>query len=204
VRLTVTTGERSYVYYRCVRYNAAGHPRTRTTEQELDRQVLELFDRIKIQDPAVRDWFVAVLRAKTHDDGKVSLKTRHDLERQVTHAMNHQHRLVDLRLNEEIDEETFADKRLEIADRIAELKLRLDALDRGREEMTDIALKVFELSQTLRDRWVTAEPDVRRKILEIVCLNYTLVDGKLVYEIRKPFDVLAEGLISKDSRGHRI
>jgi hypothetical protein len=48
------TGERSYVYYRCARYTSAGHPRTRTTEPELDRQVLELFDRIKIQDPKVR------------------------------------------------------------------------------------------------------------------------------------------------------
>jgi len=173
-------GERSYVYYRCARYSTPGHPKTRTTEAELDRQVLELFDRIKIQDPKVRDWFVAVLRSKTRDDGKASLEQRKELQRQVTRAMNRQQRLVDMRLEEEIDEETFAGKRLDIADHISDLKLNLEALDRGRDEMTDLALKVFELLQTLRDKWVTSEPDVRRRILELVCLNCKLVDGKLV------------------------
>ncbi|MBX3415940.1 MAG: hypothetical protein KF708_24880 [Pirellulales bacterium] len=157
-----STGERQYIYYRCTRYTSPGHPRTRTTEQELDRQILELFDHIKIQDPAVRDWFVDVLKAKTHDDGQASLERRQELQRQLTRAMNQQQRLVDLRLDDESDEQTFADKRLDLADRISELKLNLEALDRGREEMTDLALKVFELSQTLRDKWLTAEPDVRR------------------------------------------
>jgi len=198
------TGDRSYVYYRCARYSSPGHPKTRTTEAELDRQILELFDRIKIQDPKVRDWFVAVLRSKTRADGKASLEQRKELQRQVTRAMNRQQRLVDMRLEEEIDEETFADKRLDIADHISDLKLNLEALDRGRDEMTDLALKVFELSQTLRDKWFTSEPDVRRRILELVCLNCKLVDGKLVCEMRKPFDVLAEGLNSSHSRGDRI
>ena len=198
------TGERSYVYYRCARYTSPGHPRTRTTEPELDRQVLELFDRIKLQDPAVRQWFLDVLKAKTHDDGQASLERRKELQKQLTQAMRREQRLVDLRLDEEIDEHTFAEKRVDVADRISELKVNLEALDRGREEMTDLALKVFELSQTLRDKWLTAEADVRRRILELVCLNCQLVDGKLVYEIRKPFDVLAEGLNFAKSRGDRI
>jgi hypothetical protein len=117
--------------------------------------------------------------------------------------MDQQQRLIDMRLEEEIDEQAFADKRLDIADCISQLKLNLEALDCGREEMNELALK-SDLSQTLRDKWVTAEPDVRRRILEIVCLNCELVDGKLVYEIRKPFDVLAEGLNSAKSRGDRI
>jgi hypothetical protein len=36
-----------------------------------------------------------------------------------------------------------------------------------------------------------------------VGLNYCLDDATLVPEIRKPFDVLAEGLISRNSRGDR-
>ena len=79
----------------------------------------------------------------------------------------------------------------------------LEALDCGREEMNEPSLKVFELSHTLRDKWVTGEPDVRSRFLELVCLNWQLVDGELVYEIRKPFDVLAEGLNSAKSRGAR-
>jgi hypothetical protein len=63
------------------------------------------------------------------------------------------------------------------------------------------ASKEFELSQTLRQPWLTADYDASRRTLEIVCLNFTLDGATLVPEIRKPFDVLAEGLLTKNSRG---
>ena len=75
--------------------------------------------------------------------------------------------------------------------------------DRGRHEIIDIAVKAFELSQALRSKWLTADYDAKRRILEIVCLNCTLDGATLVPEIRKPFDVLAEGLLSEKSRGNR-
>jgi hypothetical protein len=45
-----------------------------------------------------------------------------------------------------------------------------------------------------------ADYDAKRRILEIVCLNCKLDGASLVPEIRKPFDVFAEGLVSEKSR----
>lgn len=70
--------------------------------------------------------------------------------------------------------------------------------------MGDLASKSFELSQTLCSKWLSADCQEKRRILEIVCLKWTLDDVILVPTIRKPFDVLAEGLISSNSRGDRI
>jgi site-specific DNA recombinase len=67
-----------------------------------------------------------------------------------------------------------------------------------------LAAKVFELSQTLRNQWLTADYPEKRRLLEIVFLNCTLDGVTLVPTIRKPFDVLAEGLVSEKSRGERI
>jgi hypothetical protein len=44
----------------------------------------------------------------------------------------------------------------------------------------------------------------KRRILEIVFLNCRLEDVNLVPTMRKPFDVLAEGLLLKNSRGDWI
>ena len=41
-------------------------------------------------------------------------------------------------------------------------------------------------------------------MLEIVCLNLRLDGATLVPAIRKPFDVLAEGLLVSSSRGDKI
>ncbi len=44
----------------------------------------------------------------------------------------------------------------------------------------------------------------KRQILDILCLNLSLDGVTLVPTMRKPFDLLAEGLISKETRGDWI
>jgi hypothetical protein len=173
------------------------------TEADLDRQLLALFDQMRIEDENVREWFVKVLRARTKDDQERSRQQRMELEGQLSKVIAQQDRLLNLRLLEEIEQETFARKATELRDREAKLKLQIDATDRGRHENADIAVKAFELSQNLRAKWVTADFAAKRRILEIVCLNLRLDDVTLCPTMRKPFDIVAEGLISGESRGDR-
>ncbi|MDA1213849.1 MAG: recombinase family protein, partial [Planctomycetota bacterium] len=115
-----------------------------------------------------------------------------------------QDKLLDMRLREDIDQDTYAAKQTQLRDRLASIKLQRDALDRSHDEVADLASRVFELSQTLTQKWLSADVFEKRRILEIVFLNCTLDDVTLCPTIRKPFDILAEGLISKNSRGDRI
>ncbi|MFN9182031.1 MAG: hypothetical protein ACK6DN_03005 [Planctomycetota bacterium] len=100
---------------------------------------------------------------------------------------------------EEIDAAKFAFKSRELRDREAELKLEIDTADRGGHEIIDLAIKAFELSQSLREQWFTADYAAKRRILEILCLNCSLVDVSPSVSMRKPFDLLAKGLILKES-----
>ncbi len=119
-------------------------------------------------------------------------------------SVESQSQLLDLRLDEEIDSETFAAKATELRDKAASLLLHLQKAGRGRYEIIDIAVKAFELSQDLRSKWVTSDYAAKRRILEITCLNFSLDGVSLVPTMRKPFDMLAEGLDLKNSRGDRI
>jgi DNA invertase Pin-like site-specific DNA recombinase len=198
------TGERHYVYYRCGYYNVGGHARTRVTEADLDRQVLAVFDRIRIQDADVREWFREVLRSQTRDSQQESLAQREELLRQQSLVIGQQDRLVNMRMDNLIDDATFARKSTELRDKLAGVKLQLDVIDRSHDETAELAVKVFELSQTLREQWLNADYAAKRRILEIVFLNCRLDDVTLVPTIRKPFDVLTEGLLTKTNRGDRI
>lgn len=198
------SGPRSYVYYRCARYTKPGHPRVRVQEADLDRQILAVFDRMRIEDESVRDWFRTVLASQTRDSQAESLAQRAELQRQATLLVEQQDRLLNLRLADDIDHDVFGRKGTELRDRLASIKLQLDALDRSHDETAELASKVFELSQTLRQQWLTADYAAKRRILEIVCLNCRLDGVTLVPEMRKPFDVVAEGLLSEKSRGDWI
>ena len=198
------TGERYYTYYRCTYYTKPGHPRTRVREADLDKQVLAVFDKMRVEDEGVRDWFRMVLASQTRDAQADSQAQRVELTRQQSLIVAQQDRLLNLRIADEIDQDTFARKQTETRDRLASIKLQLDVLDRSHDETADLAAKVFELSQTLRSQWLIADYAAKRRILEIVFLNCSLDDITLVPVMRKPFDVLAEGLISKNSRADRI
>ena len=69
--------------------------------------------------------------------------------------------------------------------------------------MTGLEVKAFEFSQTLREQWLMADYATKRRILEIVLSNCSLDGVTICPTIRKPFDVLAEGLVSKQKGGNR-
>jgi hypothetical protein len=98
----------------------------------------------------------------------------------------------------------YVQKLTGMRDRMAQLKLQVDASDRGIDEKTDLAVKAFELSQKLEEKWVTADAPEKRKILEILCLNLVLDGVSLVFAMRKPFEMLVEGLDFENNRGDRI
>ena len=166
--------------------------------------MLAIFDKMRIENEDIREWVLAVLRSQTKDAQADSLAQRAELNRQLTLTVNQQNRLVDMRISQEIDADLFAAKQTDLRDRIASLKLQLDVVDRSHDEMCDLAVKVFELSQSLRQKWLTADYATKRRILEIVFLNCRLDDATLVPTMRKPFDVLVEGLLVSSSRDDRI
>ena len=97
---------KEYVYYRCSKYTAPGHPRIRLTEQALDVQVLALFDRIRLPDD-LRHWFQQSLLAWSKQQRSETEDTAKDLQRQITQAKQFRDRLLNLRIMEEITTDTY-------------------------------------------------------------------------------------------------
>ena len=88
-------------------------------------------------------------------------------------------------------------------------KLESDIEEAIAEVIMKMGLKRLPLLPSPSDprdssKWVTADYAAKRRILEIVCLNCSLDDVDLCATMRKPFDLLAKGLVSKDSRGDWI
>jgi site-specific DNA recombinase len=200
----VKGGLREYTYYRCTQYHRGDHPRTRLTENELDGQMLAIFDMLRVEDNEFRQTFREELRRTTNWDLGKSSQDDSNLKKRHSEVVRQQGQLLNLRLLEEIEADTYAAKAQELRDEEAELRLQIESCSRSRNEIIDTAVKAFELSQNLRAKWFAADWAAKRRILEILCLNWNLDGVSLVPEWRKPFDLLAEGLLRKDSRGDWI
>ena len=70
--------------------------------------------------------------------------------------------------------------------------------------MSNLAVKVFELSQALSQKWLTSDYATKRRIMEIVFLNCRLDAATFCPTMRKPFDENVEGLLVQSSRGDMI
>ena len=124
---------KEYIYYRCSKYNRDGHPRIRLTEAKLDEQIMALFARIRQPEP-VREWFQKMLRLWINDQQQESRSTADDVQRELSGLRDQQDRLLNLRLMDEIEADTFARKNTELRDRIAMLTLQLEPSHRRRDE----------------------------------------------------------------------
>ena len=197
-------GPRTYRYYRCAAYNKAQHPRVRIKEADFDGQILGLVGRMRIDDEKLRTWIVSVLRAKSKKAEQTADAERQTLQRELEAVRKQKQRLLDLRLLDEIEADTFAAKQSELRSQETRLLTKLEGCGRQQSERGELAVKVFELSQALGSKWLAADIAEKRLLLEIIGLNWTLDDVNLVPQMRKPFDLLAEGLLVQSSRGDRI
>jgi len=68
-------------------------------------------------------------------------------------------------LSEDFDQESFAHKHTELRDRLASIKLQLDPAHRSHDELAELAVRVFELLQTIRQQWTTADYAESRRLL---------------------------------------
>ncbi len=198
------SGERRYVYYRCSGYSDKGHPRVRVRESAFDDVMLDVFEQIHIEDDSVRAWFLEVLRQKAKAVEASAATECKELHKALAKARQQADKLLNIRLGDEVDAETFSAKNAELQRRMEKLKLQIDCADKGKSEHADTAVKVFELSQRLKEKWVSADGATKRHLLEIVGLNYVLDDESLTPTLRKPFDVLAAGVVSENGRGDWI
>jgi site-specific DNA recombinase len=187
-------GVRNYIYYRCAKYNKPGHPRIRLSEKEIEKQVLDAFKGLRIADEKVREWFRHVLKARMQEAQKGKAEQTTNLQRQITSLHAQQDRLLNLRLLDQIDEQTFAAKSMEFRDRLTQLEIQIHDAGQGSDRRDQEAIEAFELSQVLVGKWLTADFQKKRQLLETVCLNFTLRDVTLEITMRKPFDFLIEGL----------
>ena len=107
-------------------------------------------------------------------------------------------RLLARLLLEKLSEDAYRRKESDLLMREDELTRNLRNEAQTQTEGADTAIKVIELSQALKERWVAADQDTKRQILDLLCTNFVLEGETLVPRLRMPFSLLAEGLLVGD------
>jgi len=82
-----------------------------------------------------------------------------------------------------------------------EIENRVRALQRSAVSWLEKGIGIIELARNAYPWYLQQNSTQKRKMLQILCSNYSLDGCNLHYSYKKPFDILIEGSTSSDWSG---
>lgn len=155
---------------------------------------------MRIESDGMRDLVRSAMTKAFADIGERKRRQIALLAKRKTEIKTMQDRLLTAFLNGAIDEPTFAAKSEDLKREAEQVERNLEQADRMDPSRGQAALAVFDWCQNAAQTWLGSNKEVRREILDLVCLNRQVSSASLCLEMRRPFRELAERPFSKQSR----
>jgi len=187
-------GLKTYIYYRCARYQRPGHPRIRLREAEIDSQIEVLMADFRIQTPEVEGWTIKVaLERLRHEKASSEVRTE-EVKRQLSLIEAQRDELLNLRLAKNISEERFAAKQHELSERETLLRRQVELAEAQRTEIEGLAMQAPEVFRLARQNWGTMDRAVKHRILKILFGGLVLEGTLLATPSGTPLELFRVGV----------
>jgi site-specific DNA recombinase len=186
-------GLKPYIYYRCSRYRTAGHPRVRLTEQELDRQLQEMFESVGDLSDESRNLVQMVARSILEtrcEDEKVQVS---ESKRLLSLLETQRQKLLSRNLSGSISDALFDQQQSEFDERERRLRTQMarqERIGQGIESICGQAVQVFDV---LSNDWLAMERRARQLALSALFGGFRLEGRTLVPENRTPLELFRAG-----------
>jgi DNA invertase Pin-like site-specific DNA recombinase len=196
-----TTGEvREYTYYHCTlrKPQVKCSQRQVIREDELEKQIAEEIQQFTIL-PEFKDWALEVLREENTHEVDDRTTVYESQQKALNQAQGKLDRLVDMRLNELLTDEQYAEKKAELEAEIKQFKTQMRSTENRAENWLETTEKVFNFATHAHTAFVNGNLETKKQILLALGSNQTLKDGKLAIEaspwlvpIKKDYSALKE------------
>ena len=173
-----------YTFYRCTKRKRPCSQKC-LRKEELEAQILDILGRIEIP-PEFYSWAIEQLKseAKKETTSRKSILTAQ--RRDYDECVKRIDRLLEMRMNEEITPEEFAEKKAELAEEKARLFSFINESDNDVDSWLEKAESVFDFAANAKKRFENGSLDDKKQILAALGSNFILKDQILSISIQKP------------------
>ncbi len=180
-----------YTYYHCTKHIDPNCEQKSIRSEELEKQILEILRKIEIP-VEFHQWAIKRLKKENEIESKdrnIILKTQQNTYKTCVEKVD---KLIDMRANNEIDEEEFKRKKTKINKEKFHLEELLQDTGKRVDNWLDNAEKVFNFAEKARERFENGSPEDKKRILSSLGSNLLLKDGKLALDVKKPLISIKE------------
>ena len=197
--ITAEIHKGKYIYYHCTGFKGkCGNSYIR--EEELADKLGELVKNIYIDDGRLNDVKQALFDSHK-DEKEYHNKQLQILNTQYTKLQNRIHQIYIDKLDAKITDEFYREKIDDWRSEQEEIKSSIARHENADSNYLAQGIHILELCNKAYHLYLRQTPPERARLLHYLLSNCTLIDATLYPTYRKPFDLLAKGLIRSDWGG---
>ena len=182
-------GEKSYIYYRCARYQAEGHPKTRLTETEVEEKIHPLLAKFSCHRPELAEFVKNVARCYLNHQSEVDQHSTAEIKRQISLTESKQRELLDLVTENIIDKSTYRDKEASFKEILIHHKEKLALLEKQKNENETKINNAPNLFNDIRNNWNDFNHRQKNDLLRLIFGKLVLNNGEIQTGERIPLEL---------------
>lgn len=187
--ITAELKKGKYTYYRCTT-NRGGCTKKSVGEADLGEQLGAVLQALQLDD-SMADTLRQALKESAADEAVYHEGMIATLKSQEDRLAGRLRQLYIDKLDTRVDDVTYDQLKVQWDKELAGVRAKLAAHAVADKKYLEFGMQLFELAQTAYSSYLQRSPAEKRELLNFVCSNCILVDGKVIPTYRKPFDLIA-------------
>lgn len=188
--------KQKYVYYHCTWGKGNCSQKKYVREEELEQLFNQAVKNIYLDDEQ-KQWIITGLKQSLEDESKYHEERIEALTVQSKRLQDRIKKIYIDKLDGLIDETFWLEQHNKWKIELEKIETIIQAHSKTNIRYIEEGVGILELAQKASFLYEKQNSEEKLKLLKILLSNSWLKDGKLSYEYKKPFDILAEGLGSK-------
>lgn len=174
-----------YTYYHCTKRKNPDCSQKTIRQEDLENQIKEVLGQIEIPED-FKEWALEIIKDQNQQESGSRSQILTNLQKEYAICVKKIDRLIDMRANEELNEEEFASKKSELSKEKSRLQELLGDTDKRVDDWIEKAETMFNFAEKAKSKFEAGTLEEKRAILSILGSNLSLKDGKLAVNLQKP------------------
>lgn len=178
-----------YTYYHCTKKRVPECSQRCIEKNDLEKQIIDVLKRIEIP-PFFHEWIIKQIHLEAEKESEDRNVILNQQQRNYQDCVRKIDNLIEMRAAEEITQEEFLEKKMELMKEKIRLQELLQDTDNRINNWVTKAEKLFNFARDAKESFETGSLEKKREILAYLGSNLILNDGKLSILIEKPLILL--------------
>lgn len=180
---------KTYTYLECSHYKGNCNQKAVNENVILAQLSDEVFKPLSMGDELLQCLTAYIKKSLKCDNADIIIE-KNTLTAQINKNADKKSKLTDLLIDDRISQEAYNDKMSELDAEQAKLKSRLAACTESGKTAEITADYVLDIASRAPELFKSSKVEQKRALLNLLLSNCVLKDGKALYGMKKPFDIL--------------